>query len=111
VKRLVKKVTSGRRGKLKTPYKDLLPPLKTSEREALAADIAMNGVMHPVVIDEDDNILDGHHRYEIDPGAPTYVVTGLVAVATDLALSGKIGLSIAYLGYAFANVGLWMAAQ
>jgi hypothetical protein len=40
-------------------------------------------------------------------------LTGLiyVAVAGDLALSGKIGLSIAYLGYAFANVGLWMAAR
>jgi len=77
VKRLTKKVTSKHRRKLKTPYKDLLPPLKTSEREALAADIAINGVMHPVVIDEDDNILDGHHRYEIDPSAPTRVVAGL----------------------------------
>ena len=40
-------------------------------------------------------------------------LTGLiyVAVAADLALAGKIGLSIAYLGYAFANVGLWMAAR
>jgi len=65
------------RKKLNTPYRDLLPPLKTSEREALAADIAINGVMHPVMIDEDDNILDGHHRYEIDPSAPTRVVAGL----------------------------------
>ena len=40
-------------------------------------------------------------------------LTGLiyVAVAADLALSGNAGLSIAYLGYAFANVGLWMAAR
>lgn len=63
--------------KLKTPYADLLPPLKTSEREALAADIAIHGVLHPIVIDEDGNILDGHHRYAIDPGAPTRVVAGL----------------------------------
>ena len=48
--------------KLNTPYADLLPPLKTSEREALAADIKANGVLHPVVIDENGNILDGHHR-------------------------------------------------
>lgn len=34
-----------------------------------------------------------------------------VVVAVDLALAGKIGLSIAYGGYAFANVGLWMAAR
>jgi len=69
--------TATKRKKLKTPYKDLLPPLKTSERDALTADIKANGVIHPVVIDEDDNILDGHHRYEIDRNAPTRVVTGL----------------------------------
>jgi ParB-like chromosome segregation protein Spo0J len=69
--------TKFKQRKLKTPYADLLPPLKTSERDALAADIVINGVIHPVVIDEDDNILDGHHRYEIDRNAPTRVVTGL----------------------------------
>ena len=63
--------------KLNTPYADLLPPLKTSEREALAADIKANGVLHPVVIDEDGNILDGHHRYLIDRNAPTVTVEGL----------------------------------
>jgi len=63
--------------KLKTPYANLLPPLKTSEREALAADIKANGVLHAVVIDEDGNILDGHHRYAICKTAPTVVVSGL----------------------------------
>ncbi len=63
--------------KLKTPYANLLPPLKTSEREALASDIKANGVLHPVVIDEDGNILDGHHRYAIDRNAPTRTVEGL----------------------------------
>ena len=63
--------------KLKTPYANLLPPLKTSEREALAADIKANGVLHPVVIDEYGNILDGHHRYSIDRNAPTRTVEGL----------------------------------
>ncbi len=63
--------------KLKTPYRDLLPPLKNSEREALASDIAKNGVLHPVVIDEDGNILDGHHRYALCKSAPTVVVAGL----------------------------------
>jgi len=62
---------------LNTPFADILPPLKASVREALAADIAINGVLHPVVIDEDDNILDGHHRYAICPEAPTVVVRGL----------------------------------
>ena len=62
---------------LKTPYKGILPPLKSSELEALTADIKANGVQHAVVIDEDGNILDGHHRYAIDPNAPTRVVIGL----------------------------------
>lgn len=34
-----------------------------------------------------------------------------VAVAIDLAIAGKNPLAIAYAGYAFANVGLWMAAR
>jgi hypothetical protein len=34
-----------------------------------------------------------------------------VAVAFDLAAHGKYGLAIAYAGYAFANVGLWLAAK
>ena len=62
---------------IKTPFKDVLPPLKSSEQEALAADIKANGVLHPVVIDEYGNILDGHHRYAIDHNAPTRVVSGL----------------------------------
>lgn len=39
-------------------------------------------------------------------------ITGLIyaVVAADLAWSGKTGLAIAYLGYAFANVGLYLAA-
>jgi len=69
--------TKSKQRMLKTPYADLLPPLKTSEREALAADIAIHGVLHPIVVDEDDNILDGHHRYAIDPDAPTVKVEGL----------------------------------
>ena len=32
-------------------------------------------------------------------------------VAIDLALHGKAGLAIAYAGYAFANIGLYMAAR
>ena len=62
---------------IKTPFKDVLPPLKTSELEALTADIKANGVTHPIAIDEYGNILDGHHRYAIDRNAPTRVVSGL----------------------------------
>lgn len=40
-------------------------------------------------------------------------ITGAIYlwVAADLAWHGKAGLAIAYLGYAFANVGLYMAAR
>lgn len=39
-------------------------------------------------------------------------LTGLIyaVVAADLACQGKVGLSLAYLGYAFANVGLYLVA-
>ena len=63
--------------KLKTPYKDLLPPLSTEEREALKADIKAHGVKVPIEIDEDGNILDGHHRHAICKDAPTTVIPGL----------------------------------
>lgn len=40
-------------------------------------------------------------------------LTGLIYlyVAFDLFMAGKTGLSLAYAGYAFSNVGLWLAAQ
>jgi hypothetical protein len=34
-----------------------------------------------------------------------------LVVAADLALHGKVGLAVAYLGYSFANVGLFLAAR
>lgn len=39
-------------------------------------------------------------------------LTGLIYayVSADLLWSGKTGLGIAYLGYAFANIGLFLAA-
>lgn len=40
-------------------------------------------------------------------------LTGLIYlyVSFELFMSGKTGLSLAYAGYAFSNVGLWLAAQ
>jgi len=34
-----------------------------------------------------------------------------LVVAVDLAVRGKVGLAIAYAGYAFSNIGLYMAAR
>lgn len=63
--------------KLNTPYAGLLPPLSTEEFEALKSDVKDNGVQSPILVDEDDNILDGHHRYRIDKDAPIKIVRGL----------------------------------
>lgn len=40
-------------------------------------------------------------------------LTGVIYayVAADLAWQGKTGLAIAYAGYAFSNVGLYLAAR
>jgi hypothetical protein len=40
-------------------------------------------------------------------------ITGVIYayVAFDLWTQGKTGLSLAYIGYAFANAGLWMVAR
>jgi len=60
--------------KFNTPFKDVLPPLTTEEFDALKADIKKNGVKHPIVVDQDGNIIDGHHRYRIDKNAPVIIV-------------------------------------
>lgn len=46
------------------PYQ-LLPPLDEQQRHILRQSIQKNGVLEPVVFDEDGEILDGHHRVEI----------------------------------------------
>lgn len=63
--------------KLKTPFAELVPPLSSAEFQVLKADIEANGIRVPVMIDEDGNILDGHHRYQCDDDPPTVVVSGL----------------------------------
>jgi len=49
---------------VKSKYQ-LFERLRDEDYEALKADIAKRGVQIPVEFDEDGNILDGHHRYEI----------------------------------------------
>lgn len=48
-----------------SPKYQLLPPLSAEEYERLKADIQLRGIMVPVEIDEDGNILDGHNRAQI----------------------------------------------
>lgn len=46
------------------PYQ-LLPPLTTQEEADLTASIHEHGVMVPVLVDEDGDVIDGHHRQKI----------------------------------------------
>jgi hypothetical protein len=45
--------------------------------------------------------------------APLIAITGIIYawVAIDLAMRGRYDLATAYLGYAFANVGLYLVAK
>lgn len=62
---------------ISTPYRDLVPPMATDAYEDLRQDIESNGVLYPILIDEEGAILDGHNRYSIDPTAPRKVIRGL----------------------------------
>jgi ParB-like chromosome segregation protein Spo0J len=46
------------------PYQ-ILPPLTEEEEAALEKSIAENGVLNPIVADENGVIIDGHHRQRI----------------------------------------------
>ena len=43
----------------------IMPPLTSEEYAALEQSIAKHGVLTPVVVDENDTIIDGHHRQQI----------------------------------------------
>jgi ParB-like chromosome segregation protein Spo0J len=40
----------------------VLPPLDPDEYAALRDSIEKNGVLVPITVDEDGNVIDGHHR-------------------------------------------------
>lgn len=43
----------------------VMPPLSAEEYQELYEDIKANGVLVPIVVDEDEVIIDGHHRAKI----------------------------------------------
>lgn len=56
-----------------------LKPLTDAQYEALRADIAANGMRHPIVVDGKGLILDGHHRAQVAQELgiePVYEVVG-----------------------------------
>lgn len=81
------------RGKLKTPYKRLLPALKGEERQALRESIKARGVDIPVTVAEDGTVLDGHHRLAVNPQAPRRVLLGLKTEPEKRATAFRLNLA------------------
>lgn len=69
---------------LNAPYADLLRRLTVAEYADLKADIEERGVIVPIVLDEENNILDGYHRASIA------AALGLEYVPTEI----RPGLSV-----------------
>ncbi|MGV0434216.1 hypothetical protein ACUY3H_04535 [Corynebacterium ureicelerivorans] len=70
----------------------VMPELSTDEYAELKADIARNGVVVPVLVDEDGNIIDGHNRVQI---ASELRIPYPVEMRDDLDDAGKRGLAFA----------------
>ena len=66
------------------PFSELMPPLTAEVRTELKADIEMNGILYDVVVTDQNEVIDGHHRLAIAAeleltAVPMKVVTGLTA--------------------------------
>ena len=46
-------------------YEKIVPKLKPEEYQELKSSIAENGLYHPIIINKDGFILDGHHRLSL----------------------------------------------
>jgi len=51
--------------KINPEYEKILPPLSDEEYEALKNSIQKEGLLIPIVVNEQNTIVDGHHRYKI----------------------------------------------
>jgi rubrerythrin len=65
--------------KPRTPYKDVMPALGDEEFAQLKGRIATLGFdpNKAIIVDEEGNILDGHHRQRIEPDCPYVIKEGL----------------------------------
>jgi hypothetical protein len=70
----------------RTPFRGECRPLTAAERERLRASIRKLGVQDAVVVDEDDNVLDGHNRLEI--------AEELDIPPADIPFEVKVGLTL-----------------
>lgn len=72
------------------------------------------GWITSVSTDPDNGIIHANDAVGAAKLSPILIaITGVIYlwVAADLAYHHKLGLALAYLGYAFANVGLYLAAK
>jgi ParB-like chromosome segregation protein Spo0J len=62
-----KMTATGNRRRKKKPDQPVLelPPLSDDQFAALRENIGINGVLVPILLDEDRQIIDGWHRYRI----------------------------------------------
>lgn len=58
-------ISSEKTPEINPAFSDLLPPLPDEQYAQLEVDILTNGCYAPVILNEDMEIVDGHHRYEI----------------------------------------------
>lgn len=67
------------------PFAHVLPPLATEERAELESDIRTHGITVPVLVTDENEVIDGHNRLQIAVAlglteVPVVVVSGLTAV-------------------------------
>jgi hypothetical protein len=46
-------------------YERIIPSLKSEEYQELKSSIAANGLYHPIIVNKEGFILDGHHRFKV----------------------------------------------
>ena len=51
--------------KIDEGYKNLIRPLSEQEFSQLEEDILQNGISAPIIVTDDNTIIDGHHRHQI----------------------------------------------
>jgi hypothetical protein len=75
----------------------IMPPLTAAEYAALTADIAAHGVLVPVEIDEQGQILDGHHRVKAcaELGIPTWPTLVRPGLSEDEKVDHALTLNLA----------------
>jgi transposase len=63
--------------KARTPFRKVVPPLSKAEKTNLRQAIEERGVDHPIEVDPEGNILDGHHRQDIEGDCKFTIKHGL----------------------------------